>query len=599
MRAIIDISRGAGLVLRVSFQASRWLTLVGLLLLPAAQALTILSGLWLKFLVNGVLGHDATQTLLAAGLLALSGGAAFLAMGAAYQIRTRISELAGVEFERQLAEVTAGIPTIEHHERPEYLDRLRLLQENVRYLRDSVGGIFAVLASLASAAAALILLGHLYLPLLLLPVFWFPRQLADAAVLRWINEVWESDAENLRALDHLESLATTPGPAKEVLISGLQEEILSRHERAVRRVARPRRDAHWRGTRLQLVTSVFAALGYSGAVAVVALRASLGEGTVGDVLMALFVVAQVGNAFSGVAFGSMRLQFTMRSVKDLSWLMTYAQGVNDAVRRPRAPGIPPARLDHGISVAGLSFRYPGTDRWVLKDVDLELPAGSVVALVGENGAGKTSLVKLLCRLYEPVEGEIAADGTDIRSFSYADWRSRLAGGFQDFARFELLARETVGVGHLARIDDLSAVAAALERASADHVVAGLARGAETQLGVPWGGIDLSGGQWQRLALARALMRTNPLVLILDEPTAALDAPTEHALFERFAGAAREGSTSGMVTLLVSHRFSTVRMADLIVVLDNGQVLELGSHAELVRAGGLYSELYELQARAYR
>jgi ATP-binding cassette, subfamily B, bacterial len=599
MRAFIDISRGVGLVLRVSFQASRWLTLVGLLLLPAAQALTILSGLWLKFLVNGVLDHDATQTLLAAALLALSGGAAFLAMGAGYQIRTRISELAAVEFERQLAEITAGIPTIEHHERPEYLDRMRLVQENVRYLRDSVGGIFAVLASLASAAAALILLGHLYLPLLLLPVFWFPRQLADAAVLRWINEVWESDAENLRALDHLESLATTPGPAKEVLISGLQEEILSRHERAVRRVARPRRDAHWRGTRLQLVTSVFAALGYSGAVAVVALRASLGEGTVGDVLMALFVVAQVGNAFSGVAFGSMRLQFTMRSVKDLRWLMTYAQGVSDAVRRPRGSGTPPARLDHGISVAGLSFRYPGTDRWVLRDVDLELPAGSVVALVGENGAGKTSLVKLLCRLYEPVEGEIAADGTDIRSFSYADWRSRLAGGFQDFARFELLARETVGVGHLARIDDPGAVAAALERASADQVVAGLARGAETQLGAPWGGVDLSGGQWQRLALGRALMRTNPLLLILDEPTAALDAPTEHALFERFAGAAREGSTSGTVTLLVSHRFSTVRMADLIVVLDKGRVLELGSHAELVRAGGLYSELYELQARAYR
>ncbi|HEX4216049.1 MAG TPA: ABC transporter ATP-binding protein [Candidatus Dormibacteraeota bacterium] len=595
MRSIIDLSRGAALVLRVSFRASPWLTVVGLLLLPAAQALTILGGLWLRLLVNGVLAHDATQTVLGSALMAFSGGAAFLAMGAGYQIRTRISELAGVEFERQLAEITAGIPTIEHHERPEYLDRLRLLQENVDRLRDSVGGIFAVLASLASAAAALVLLGRLYPALLLLPVFWFPRQLADAAVLRWIGKVWETDAENLRALDHLEALATKPGPAKEVLLSGLQEEILSRHEQAVQRVARPRRDAHWRGTRAQLATSLFAALGYAGAVALVALRASLGEATVGDVLMALFVVAQVGNAFSGVAFGSMRLQFTMRSVGDLSWLISYARGVVNT------PGTehPPARLHRGVSVSHLSFRYPGTDRWVLRDVDLELPAGSVVALVGENGAGKTSLIKLLCRFYEPTDGVVSVDGVDIRSFSYGDWRLRLATGFQDFVHFELLARETVGVGDLPRIEDVTAVDSAVRRASAEQVVTGLEDGLETQLGRSWGGIDLSGGQWQRLALARALMRERPLLLILDEPTAALDAPTEHALFERFAGAAREGSASGTVTLLVSHRFSTVRMADLIVVLDDGQVAELGSHAELVRAGGLYAELYELQARAYR
>lgn len=595
MRAAVDLARGMGLVLRVSLRASPGLTVVSLLLLPAAQALTILGGLWLKILVDGVLDHAPAQTLIACGLIAFSGGAAFLAQGAGYQIRTRISELAGVEFERRITEITAGIPTIEHHERPEYLDRLRLLRENVAYLRDAVGGIFAILASLASAVAALALLGHLYLPLLLLPVFWFPRQLADAAVLRWIGKVWETDAENLRALDHLEFLGTDPGPAKEVLISGLKDEVIRRHEEAVRRVAQPRRDAHWRGTRAQLATSLLAALGYAGAVALVALRASLGEATVGDVLMAVFVVAQVGNAFSGVAFGSMRLQFTMRSVGDLSWLIDYAAGVGD----PDGSETPPAGLSRGIRISNVSFRYPGTDRWVLRDVDVELPAGSVVALVGENGAGKTSLIKLLCRFYEPTAGAITVDGAGISSFSHRGWRSRLATGFQDFARFELLVRETVGVGDLPRIEDPAAIGSALERGSAGQVVSELAGGLETQLGRSWGGVDLSGGQWQRLALARALMRDGPLLLVLDEPTAALDAPTEHALFERFAGAARQGSASGTVTLLVSHRFSTVRMADLIVVLDGGRIRETGSHADLVRAGGLYAELYELQAKAYR
>jgi ATP-binding cassette, subfamily B, bacterial len=191
------------------------------------------------------------------------------------------------------------------------------------------------------------------------------------------------------------------------------------------------------------------------------------------------------------------------------------------------------------------------------------------------------------------------DGIDIRRFAYHEWRSRLAAGYQDFVRFELLARETVGVGDLARIEEAPVVNAALARAGGDGVVERLPEGIETQLGQRWDGVELSGGQWQRLALPRAFMRERPLLLILDESTSALDALTEHALFERFADAARQVGESSMMTVLVSHRFSTVRMADLIVVLDGGRVRELGSHDELRRLGGLYAELYEIQARAYR
>jgi ATP-binding cassette subfamily B protein len=238
---------------------------------------------------------------------------------------------------------------------------------------------------------------------------------------------------------------------------------------------------------------------------------------------------------------------------------------------------------------------------VLEDVSLRLPAGAVVALVGENGAGKTTLVKLLAKLYEPSSGSIDVDGTPLARIPASEWRERLAGAFQDFFRFELRTRRTVGVGDLPRLDVEPAVVSALDRAGASDMVAQLKAGLDTQLGRAWpDGVDVSFGQWQKLALARGFMRDEPLLLVLDEPTAALDAETEHALFERYAQAARAGAASvGRITLLVSHRFSTVRMADLIVVIDGARVVEVGAHQELVEKGGQYAELYAIQAAAYR
>ena len=243
-----------------------------------------------------------------------------------------------------------------------------------------------------------------------------------------------------------------------------------------------------------------------------------------------------------------------------------------------APAPAPVRLHRGLNLEGVSFTYPGTARPVLEGVTLDLPAGGTVALVGENGAGKTTLVKLLCGLYTPTRGRVLVDGIDLRRLDPAAWRTRTAAGFQDYARFMLLARELIGVGDLRAVDD-PAAAAALERAAATDVLAQLAAGLETQLGryfrpgvgqAAAAALVLSDGQWQKLALGRALMRPAPLLLVLDEPTASLDAPSEHALFERFAGAARRtAAATGGVTVLVSHRFATVRMADRIVVLDAG------------------------------
>jgi ATP-binding cassette, subfamily B, bacterial len=224
----------------------------------------------------------------------------------------------------------------------------------------------------------------------------------------------------------------------------------------------------------------------------------------------------------------------------------------------------------------------------------------VVAIVGENGAGKSTLVKLLAKLYAPDAGRILVDGTDLARVDTAGWRERLAGAFQDFFRFEFQAAQTIGIGDLPRLDVEPALVTAAERAGARDLLDGLPAGLRTQLGPTWHeGVDVSYGQWQKLALARGFMRDEPLLVALDEPTAALDAETEHQLFERYVATARQARATGGVTILVSHRFSTVRMADLIVVLDGAHVAEAGSHDELLARGGRYAELYRIQAAGYQ
>jgi ATP-binding cassette subfamily B protein len=260
----------------------------------------------------------------------------------------------------------------------------------------------------------------------------------------------------------------------------------------------------------------------------------------------------------------------------------------------------PVRLERGIRLEGVTFAYPGSDGTVLGPLHLELPAGASVALVGENGAGKTTLVKLLCGMYAPTAGRILVDGVDLATLPVARWRSRVTAAFQDFVRFQLFLHETVGVGDLARAGEDPVVAGAMDRAGAGELRERLPDGLSTRVGTGFtGGRELSGGQWQRLALARGLMRSDPLLVVLDEPTASLDAPTESALFDRYAATARSlRAAQGTITLLVSHRFSTARTAHLIVVLEDGEVRETGAHAQLMAANGTYAELFALQARAY-
>jgi ATP-binding cassette, subfamily B, bacterial len=565
--------------------------LVAAFLLSLAAALPdALLALWLALLGNGVLEGDRRLLLVAATGLGLSAAATWILRTVDARVQRRFRDRVTIALEAHVARLQASVATIAHQERPEWLDRLTVLREQVFVLDHLYMSLFSTAGWILRLGVTVGLLVSISPWLAALALFALPTILTSAWRPAVERGAQERGAQSSRLARHLYLTATTAPPGKEVRVTGIGPRLVADRRAAWERwygpMARARRgSAAWHSA----AWAVFGA-GFVGAVVVVASVLDAGPAAV---LLVLAAGSRL-SAYIGATAGEIGFLrgIWMDGSRRLAWLEDYAAAVAASAGEP-----PPADLADGIRLEHVSFAYPGTDRLALDDLSLELPAGAVVALVGENGAGKTTLVKLLCKLYEPTSGRVLVDGRPLERIDADAWRSRLAGAFQDFFRFELRARHSVGVGDLPRRDDDSAVAAAVGRAGADDVVGRLAEGLDTQLGPTWpGGVEVSFGQWQKLALARGFMREAPLLLVLDEPTAALDAETEHALFERYAAAARSG---GGITLLVSHRFSTVRMADLIVVLDGARLVEVGSHADLLARGGQYAELYGIQAAAYR
>jgi ATP-binding cassette subfamily B protein len=590
--------RALWLISSMAFRAEPRGATAALLVTIAESALAAVFALGMRGLVDGAANRDALAVGLSLVLLGCNALIANLAVMVGFALRNSVRERTSLAIERHLATLTAGIPGIDHFERPEYLKHLDLLREQRSRLGWVHQSAVAVLGYVVTLAGTLLLLASIDWRLLVLPLFGLPALFLSGRAQRRMHGVMEELAEPRRLEWHLYDLATSAAAGKEVRVFGLRDEIMRRHRQLRRLLDHGHDVAQLRMAAETMVGWLIFALGFVGAIVFVALRASRGEATVGDVAKTIALANQVQWQVTGLVGETTQLLWVLDASRRYVWLAEYAATVD----RPASGTlvVPPDSLRRGIRVDGVSFRYPGTDREVLRDVNLDLPAGATVAIVGENGAGKTTLVKLLARLYEPTNGRIVADGIDLSHVAVEAWRARTSAGFQDFARFELLARENVGVGSLPHLDDRAAVGVALARAEATDVVATLPAGLETQLGPSFeDGAELSGGQWQKLALGRAMMRPAPLLLILDEPTAALDAQTEHALFQRYAGAAREQAGNGAITVLVSHRFSTVRMADLIVVVADGRIAEAGSHDQLMAADGLYAELYTLQASAYR
>jgi ATP-binding cassette subfamily B protein len=552
-----------------------------------------LLALWLMLLGKGVLEHRTGIVQGAAIGLGVSTAATWFLRTISTRVQRRFRDKVTIALESHVAQLQASVATVAHQERPEYLDRLSMLRNQVFVLDHMYMSLFSTAGWILRLGVTMALLASIHPALILLLVFAIPTVLTST----WRPEVersaQERGAQTNRLARHLFTLATTAPPGKEVRVTGIGERLVTDRRAAWERWYGPVAAARWGSAWWHALAWAIFGFAYVGAVVFV----SSGLGApAGSVLLVLAAGARL-SAYIGATVGEIGFLrgFWMDGSRRLAWLEDYAASVAGSGDLPV-----PDLLHRGIRFEHVSFAYPGTSRVVLDDVSVTFPAGAVVAMVGENGAGKTTLVKLLAKMYEPSSGSILLDDTPLARVRPSEWRARLAGAFQDFFRFEFRAGHTVGLGDVPRLDDEPAVVAAVDRAGAGDVVARLASGLETQLGPTWpAGVELSFGQWQKLALARGFMRDEPLLLVLDEPTAALDAETEHALFERYAAAARGSSESGRITILVSHRFSTVRMADLIVVLDGARLVEVGTHDELMAKQGQYSELYGIQAAAYR
>ncbi|MGA8594396.1 MAG: ABC transporter ATP-binding protein [Bryobacteraceae bacterium] len=569
--------------------------MLGALVLSQLAALPdALLALWLALLGMGVVQHRPGMVEGAAIGLGLSAAATWFLRTISTRFQRRFRDKVTIALESHVAQLQASIATVAHHERPEYLDRLSMLRNQVFVLDHMYMSLFSTLGWILRLGVTMALLASIHPALLLLAVFAVPT----VATSSWRPVVertaQERGAQSNRLSRHLFNLATTAAPGKEVRITGIGELLIRERREAWQNWYLPVASARWGSAWWHALAWAIFGCAYVGAVVFVSsgLRAPAAQ-----VLLVLAAGARL-SAYIGATVGEVGFLrgFWADGSRRLAWLEDYAASVAAAGDLPV-----PSMICRGIRLDHVSFAYPGTERVVLDDVSLILPAGAVVAIVGENGAGKTTLVKLLAKLYEPSSGAIFVDDTPLARLPAGEWRTRLAGAFQDFFRFEFKAKQTVGVGDISRLNDEPAVVTAIDRAGADDVVARLQFGLDTQLGPTWpSGVDLSFGQWQKLALARGFMRDEPLLLVLDEPTAALDAETEHALFERYARAARgQNNASGRITILVSHRFSTVRMADSIVVLDGARLVEAGTHEELMAKHGRYSELYAIQAAAYQ
>jgi ATP-binding cassette subfamily B protein len=580
------------------WRASRW-RMAGSFALILLQYVTWpLAPLALKYVTDAVVEADARTATVAAAVLPLVSLVRFTSDRLAQGLWVELSDLHLMRVTRELGDLSQGPRGLEHHERADYADQLELIRNEGKELYRSVQLVMSAVSLAVQLAITVFLLATLQPVLLLLLAFALPPLFADRWAWSRLEHTRTEHADRLRLSAHLIDLSIRRDAAKEVRVFGLQDELRGRLTETRREIRRRLLRAELEGVAIIAAGHVVFAMGFVAALLVVVRGAIRGEQSVGDVVLVVTLAAQTHSlVFDSVGL-VVWLQRSAAAMGRLTWLRGLVAGLYPVrVEDARVPD----RLHLGIGFEGVGFRYPGTDVDVLRGVDLDIAAGTTVALVGENGAGKSTLVKLLCGFYEPTVGRITVDGVDLSRLPATDWRARIAAGFQDFVRFELVARESVGVGDLSAIGDAGAVAGAVERAAARDVVDSLPAGLETRLGKSYtNGAELSGGQWQKLALARAMMRERPLLLILDEPTAALDAHAEHVLFERYAATARTvAQSTGAIAVFVSHRFSTVRMADLIVVVDEGRIVEQGTHEELCRRGETYAELFALQAAAYR
>jgi ATP-binding cassette subfamily B protein len=397
-------------------------------------------------------------------------------------------------------------------------------------------------------------------------------------------------APESRLLNYLEMLLTGIESVKEIKLFGLGEPLRKRYQTLFTKFYLEDRAIAVRRTFAGLGWGLLSNLAYYGSYAWIVLRTVSSLITLGDMTMFLSIIRQSQSSIRSLLDSLNRLY---ESNLYLDNLLTYLK-MQPLLVAPVNGLAAPVPIQTGIEFRHVSFKYPGSDVLVLRDIDIHIHPGERIALVGLNGSGKTTLIKLLTRLYDPTEGQILLDGVDLREYDLASLHQLFGVIFQDFVHYQFTVRENIGFGQVDAADDLDRIKDAAERGGASAVIETMPQGLDTMLGRRWEkGLELSGGQWQKIALARAFMRKAE-VLVLDEPTSALDAEAEYEVFQRFGEL-----VEGRIAVLISHRFSTVRMADRIMVLSEGRMIEIGSHSDLIKLNGAYARLFNLQAEGYR
>lgn len=591
---------GVRLAVSLSLEADRRATLLTFLSFGLRPAIPVLIAYLVKVVVDAATAGDRGTAIGAAVGIAVAAGVSAGTIASAIEVNVRMIEASATLADRRLMTLVGALPGVAHLENPEVLDQLEVLRQERVFLSEGGDAVSLVLgAAVRAVLTAVVLL--LVSPLMLLtPLLAIPSLLASRRGQRRRNAALEATAQRARLGQHLQAVAISPPGGRELRLSGLVDSVRGHRAEAVGTVDRAVTRAVAGNLVATTAAGAFFAAGYVLALLHVLGTYSQGGLSLGDVVLTVSLVTlvnlQVGQAVQFLGF----LQQTAASARRLLWLEDYVERVADDARVPGPPRSAPVRLRDGLRLSGVGFRYPGSDAWALRGVDLQLPAGSVVAVVGANGAGKSTMIKLLAGLYRPSEGRVTVDGVDLADVAAADWSSRLSACFQDYSQLEFAVRQSVGAGDVPRMDDPDAVALAIREGAATEVVDVLPDGVDTLLGRSFShGTQLSGGQWQRVALSRARMRQSPVLLVLDEPTAAIDPLAEEVLLNGYLAAARATAarTNG-ITLFASHRLSTARAADLIVVVDGGRVVESGDHGALMAAGGLYGDLYRRQANAY-
>ena len=585
--------------LRLVWQANRGATVglgfltIGGALLPATQA-------WVgKLIVDGVVasiqkGNDPKQARSVFFYLLLELILFLLGTGINHS-RRLIQQLIQLQLANQIRiEIIRKALTLDlaFFEHPDYYDRLQNARREGSYKPvELINDTFQIVQSMITliSFAALMLRFSPWLVLILL-VTSIPSFIAETRFSEQGFRLLTRRAPETRQINYLARLLTEDSAAKEIKLFNLGTTLLGRYMTLFDKFFREDKTLAVRRAVVGFSLGLIATLGFYGSYAWIVWRTVQGTISLGDMTLYLSIFRQGQTTFQSILAG-------IGSIYENNLFMAhYFEFLELKPQMQVAAPLEklPASLARGIEFRGVGFRYPESDEWVLRDIDLTILPGEKIALVGHNGAGKTTLIKLLSRLYDPTEGRILIDGIDIRGIDPLELRQKIGVIFQDFVRYHLPASENIGFGQIEQADRMDKIVESARKSGADAMIENLPEGYQTMLG-RWfhGGHELSLGQWQRVALARAFMREAE-ILVLDEPTASLDAQTEYEIFQHF-----KQLTEGKMAILISHRFSTVRMADRIVVIQGGSIAEIGSHEELLRREGIYARLFSMQAEGYR